>query len=277
MHLANTQFWNHLMEDVYGPRSGGAKIVVDAEDARTGVGKTTAACCVARMLAETFGYQLTPDDGVLSGTEYLQRYREHPDNQPSVIVLDEFVGAGAGDSRRAMAEKNVNLGRAWQLQRTKQVVTVATLPDWNDVDKRLKKLADYRLWCREKPVGRMRAYEVGTPFDGRGIQTRRLGDEDIEFPRMDDDPFYRALSKKKDDLIHSEAYDADDLGEDKKSQSHRRADQWKEQRDTMVREMYEETDKTYEDIADEVGMTPQGVGEIVRAGGSDGEEVAASD
>jgi len=219
-HITETEFWNTAMEDVYGPRKGGFTVLIDAENARKGVGKTSAAVALARLFAKAFDYELVPEDLTLSGDEYLERYREHPGDRPSVLVLDELAGAGAGDKRRAMSEQNVHMTRAWQLMRTKQVVTLTTLPDWNDADKKLKKLADYRVWCREKPIGEFQAYKVTTPFDGDGVNTKGLGPgsgaERITFPNMDahDDELYEHLADRKDALIHSGTYDADAITAD---------------------------------------------------------------
>lgn len=228
-HVVNTEFFNEIMHDVYGPRKGGAIIFVDAENARKGVAKTSGAVAVARLFSRAFGYELKEEDLTLSGTEYLKRYQEHPgQEQPSVLVLDEFVGAGAGDKRRSMSNQNIDFGRAWQLLRTKRVVTLATLPDWNEADKRLKKLADYRIWMRERPIGAFQAYKITVPFNsvngsiiklrgfGKGDSTRR-----ILFPNMDaqNDPFYHALSQKKDELIHSDTWDADVLDEEEEAQT----------------------------------------------------------
>ncbi len=222
-HITQTQFWNTIMDDVYGIRKGGAIIFLDAENARKGVAKTSGAVALARLFARAFRYEMQYDDFTLSGTEYLRRYQEHPgEEQPSVLVLDEFVGAGAGDKRRSMAQQNVDFGRAWQLLRTKRVITIATLPDWNEADKRLKKLADYRIWCREKPIGTFQPYKVTVPFNAssgnvrtKGLNKSGNGARRIQFPNMDkkNDPFYKHLSQKKDELIHSDTWDADHLTE----------------------------------------------------------------
>lgn len=212
-HISETQFWNDLMHGVYGPRQGGAKIIIDAENAALGVGKTTAAAALARLCATAFDYELQPEDFVLSGNEYLDRYREHPGKeQPSVIVLDEMVGAGAGDKMRTMATKNVNLVRAWQLQRVKRVVTITTLASWADAVKGLRKLADYRLMCLEKPIGFFIPYKLGTfNFnESSKIKFNRL-DGRIGFPKMDGDPLFEHVSELKDELIDTESYDADEL------------------------------------------------------------------
>ena len=220
-HITETKFWNVLMDDVFGPRKGGAIIFVDAENARKGVAKTSGAVALARLIARAFRYDIQKDDMTLSGAHYLRRYQEHPGHeQPSVLVLDEFVGAGSGDARRAMSNQNVDFGRAWQLLRSKRVVSLATLPDWNEADPRLQKYADYRVWCRERPIGFFQPYKVTVPFDSSGsarVHTKALSygnDPDrIAFPNMDaeGDPYYRHLTERKDELIHSSSWDADTL------------------------------------------------------------------
>ena len=220
-HITETKFWNVLMDDVFGPRKGGAIIFVDAENARKGVAKTSCAVALARLIARAFRYDIQKDDMTLSGAHYLRRYQEHPGHeQPSVLVLDEFVGAGSGDARRAMSNQNVDFGRAWQLLRSKRVVSLATLPDWNEADPRLQKYADYRVWCRERPIGFFQPYKVTVPFDSSGsarVHTKALSygnDPDrIAFPNMDaeGDPYYRHLTERKDELIHSSSWDADTL------------------------------------------------------------------
>lgn len=218
MTLGQTDFWNTVMHDVFGPRSGGAIIIVDAEDARKGVGKTVCAVSLAEAFATAFNYELTEDDLCISGERFIERLQEHPgEHQPSVLVWDEAVGGGSGDSRRSMAEENVILGRAWQTLRTKRIVQLVTLPDWNDLDKRMRKLADYRAWCQRQPIGTFQAYQIGTPFDGEGILTTGLGQGEgaaqINFPNLDrhDDALYQRVSEMKEELIDdSDGFDANE-------------------------------------------------------------------
>lgn len=264
VHITETKFWNTLMHDVYGPRSGGAIIFLDAENARKGVAKTSCAVALSRLFSNAFDYELQPEDFTLSGAEYLKRYQEHPgEKQPSVLVLDEFVGGGAGDKRRAMSQQNVDFGRAWQLLRTRRVITIATLPDWNSADKRLKKLADYRIWCREQPMGYFQPYKVTVPFssDGPGVRTKGLNKagssaRKIKFPNMDaaDDPFYIHLGEKKDDLINSDSWDADDLVEGEKDERKEPEEVKREQAIRYAIRLYQpwddSTDLTYHDVAD---------------------------
>jgi hypothetical protein len=213
MHLTETEWWADLMHGIYGPRQGGAQIIIDAEDAEKGAGKTGLAVYLARLLARVFGYTLTDDDLTLSGAKYLERWREHPDaEQPSVIVLDELAGAGAGNARRAMSHQNVALGDVWQMMRKKRIVTIVTLPHWSKADKEMRREANYRLHCLRQPIGHFRPYEVGAHFEDGTVTT--VGYDDvtrISFPNLDakNDPVKRALDRKKDNLLDSQYLDAD--------------------------------------------------------------------
>jgi len=215
MHITETDWWDDLLHGVYGPRKGGARVVIDAEDAATGVGKTGLAVYLARLLSKAFDYELKEEDLTLSGSHYLDRWREHPGkDQPSVVILDELGGAGAGLARRAMSNQNVELANAWQLMRKKRIVSIVTLPHWSRADKDLRQQADYRLWCLSQPIGYFRPYKVGAAFDDGGVETHGYDDVNrIGFPDLDghDDPFYNYLADKKDDLLESEFFDADKL------------------------------------------------------------------
>lgn len=269
-HITETKFWNTLMHDVFGPRKGGAIIFVDAENARKGVAKTSGAVALARLISRAFRYDLKKDDMTLSGAHYLRRYQEQPGkHQPSVLVLDEFVGAGSGDARRAMSNQNVDFGRAWQLLRSKRVVTLATLPDWNEADPRLQKYADYRVWCRERPIGFFQPYKVTVPFNSSGsgakVRTKGLsyGDDTdrIAFPNMDaeGDPYYHYLTERKDELIHSSTWDADALeGGDEGDGTEPVNPEEIERRELtkvairLYKPWDEETTRSYEEVADAI-------------------------
>jgi hypothetical protein len=216
--ISDTEFYHRVMRDVVGPRRGGAIFVVDAEKARKGVGKTGCAIALAKLFADEFGYELVEDDLVLGGEAYLQRLSEHPGTeQPSCVVWDEAVGAGSGDARRSMAEQNRVLGQAWQTMRTKRVLQFVTLPTWNELDKRLRRLADYRIWCQAQPIGYFKSYSIGVPFEGDGLRTEGLGPDDsarrIEFPNLDadDDELYGYISRRKGKLLDADSFDADDV------------------------------------------------------------------
>lgn len=265
VHITETEFWNELMHDVYGPRQGGAILHVDAENARKGVAKTSAAVAIGRLLARAFDYTIQADDCLIAGPEYVRRYQDHPGKeQPSVLIADELVGGGAGDARRAMSSANLNIGRAFQLLRKKRVVTLTTLPDWNDADPRLQKQASYRVHCLERPIGMFKAYKINTAFDGAngGIRTKGLGPGDqtrrIGFPNMEahGDTLYEHLEAVKDELLDTDEFDASVLqGEDEEDEEEAMTEEEirrQERIETAIR-LYQpwddEQDHSYEDVA----------------------------
>lgn len=216
--MSETEWWHDLMHGIYGPRQGGAIIIIDAADAEKGAGKTGLAVYLARILSAIFDYDLENDDLTLSGAKYLQRWRKHPGpEKPSVIVLDELAGAGAGNSRRAMSHQNVALGDVWQMMRKKRIITIVTLPHWSKADKEMRREANYRLHCLKRPIGYFRPYEVGADFADGSVRTHGYDDVDrISFPNLDarSDPVKRALDRKKDNLLDSNYLDADKVETD---------------------------------------------------------------
>jgi len=256
--IHKTEFWDDLFHGIFGPRNGGARIIIDAEDASTGVGKTGLAVYLARVLSGIFGYDLQDDDLTLSGAHYLQRWREHPGaEQPSVIILDELGGAGAGHARRSMSNQNVELGNAWQLMRKKRIVSVVTLPHWTKADIEMRQQANFRLWCLKQPIGYFRPYEVGASFDDGRVQTHGYDDVDrIAFPDMDsqDDGVYSNLAGEKDDLLDSEFFDADKL-QDSDDAEPVDPDEARRQERIEIAQRMRDSGEPVRDIADDLDMS----------------------
>jgi hypothetical protein len=212
--ITDTKFWSRLMDGIYGTRQGDARIIIDAEDSAKGVGKTGLAIFLARTLSAVFDYDFCEEDMTLSGARYLQRIQEHPGKeQPSVIILDELAGAGAGHAYREMSSQNVELGNWWQLMRSQRTVTITTLPHWSKASKAMRREAEFRLFCLKRPVGYFKPYEITTTFGAGDVRTRGLDDERIAFPDMPgrNDPKYEQLAEKKDKLLADGTTDADDF------------------------------------------------------------------
>lgn len=256
--MTETEWWDDLMYGIYGPRQGGARIIVDAQDAKTGVGKTGLAVFIARTLAERyFGYEIEDDDLTLSGKKYLDRWREHPGaDQPSVLILDELGGAGAGHARRSMAQQNVDLGNAWQLMRKKRIVTIVTLPHWSKADKDMRQQADYRLQCLSDPIGCFRPYAVGADFSRGDVRTRGYDDVSrIFFPDMSTGcEVYDMLTSQKDELLDSEFFDADELLADGKA-NEPDADEVRRGTKIKIAQNMRDNGKTIAEISDQVDMS----------------------
>jgi hypothetical protein len=257
-HLKDTKFWQKLMKGIYGPRAGDARIIIDSEDSSKGTGKTGLAVFLAKVLSGVFDYNLQDDDLTLSGAEYLERVREHPgEEQPSVVILDELAGAGAGHAYREMSHQNVELGNWWQLMRKKRTVTIVTLPHWSKASKSMRREAEFRLHCLKEPIGYFKAYEVGADFDDGSVKTHTLDDEPIQFPDIPSYGMreYRNLDKQKDTLLASATTDADtalaDGGPEEKQDPE---DARKEEREAVAQRM-RDNGATLREAADVVDMS----------------------
>lgn len=268
-HVTETEWWNDLCHGIFGPRQGGAKIIIDAEDASTGVGKTGLAVSIAQLLSRAFDYELQQEDLTLSGAHYLDRWREHPDaDQPSVIILDEMGGAGAGHSRRSMSTQNVELGNAWQLMRKKRIITIVTLPHWSKVDKDMRQQADYRLWCLKEPIGYFKPYEVGAGFDSGGVRTTGYDDVSrIRFPNLDEqaDELYQELAAQKDELLNSEFFDADKLDDEAAQEETMSPDELRRKERIEIAQRQRDNGLSTTQIAENIGMSQSWVSQNTNA------------
>jgi hypothetical protein len=256
MHLTETEWWQHMMEGIYGARLGDAKVIIDAEGASSGVGKSGLAVYLAKLFSNLVGYDFVEDDMTLSGAEYLQRWREHPGaEQPSVLVLDELGGAGAGNSRRAMSNQNVALGNSWQLMRQRRVISIVTTTHWSRVDVTLRRQADYRLWCLRKPIGYFVPYKVTADFDKGKVRTKSFDDVNrIRFPDMagHDDPHYNYLASLKDELLNSNTLDADELQE---QEQQREPEQIERQTKIRIAQQMRDKGMSGSEVSDAIDMS----------------------
>jgi len=259
MQITETNWWDDLCHGIFGPRQGGARIIIDAEDASTGAGKTGLAVFIARLLCRAFDYELQKKDLTLAGSHYLQRWHDHPGaDQPSVLILDELAGAGAGHARRSMSNQNVELGNAWQLMRKKRIVSIVTLPHWSKADKDMRQQADYRLWCRKDPIGYFQPYDAGANFDEGEVNTEGYDDvERIKFPNMDkhDDPFYNYIDERKDELFNSQFLDADKLVDGGSDEEMMSPDEARRKERIKIAQRRRNKGETAREIADDVGMS----------------------
>jgi len=208
--ISDSEVWDDIMGDyIYSKSKSGCKIVVDAIDSRLGVGKTSFAIGLALRIGEEVGYEIQTEDVMLSAQQFLKRFREHPGTeQPSIIILDEIVGAGGADSRRAMSNKNVNMARTFEIMRKKRVVVIMTTANYFGMDPRLRRLMDYVFTCQVSPKFHAVGYKVGTRFGTGDLRLRRMS-ERIRFYSLDGHPLLVELDNQKDRLLESEEFDMD--------------------------------------------------------------------
>lgn len=234
------------------------KIIIQGANSQTGVGKTTLAIQLCRFIDE--GWE-AEDKAFIDIQEYLNSYLEYDGG--SALLLDE-IGHGA-DSRRATSKDNVELSHGWQMLRARNVATVATLPSTNMLDSRMLELADYWILVRER--GLAQPYKINVnDFTGRISREALPGEEHIRFPDLPNgDEDKRYLDNIKDEKVKG-------AGETIRMEKHKemlrkaREEAKLEQRDAMIRDVYEASDLSYSDIGqlDSVDLLKARVGEIVR-------------
>lgn len=236
------------------------KIIIQGANSQTGVGKTTLAIELCRFIDKN-GWD-AEDKAFIDVQRYLNSYLEYPEG--SALLLDE-IGAGA-DSRRSTSTENVNLSQGWQLLRSRNVATVATLPSTNMLDHRMLELADIWILVRER--GLAQPYKINVnDFNGQISRDPFAGEEHIKFPDLpDNDNDKQYLDNIKDEKVKDGGMKSVPLPEHRDKLSKAKENASKELRDDVIRDMYEQFDVSYKDIGNlpSIDLRKARVGEIVR-------------
>lgn len=218
------------------------KIIIQGANSQTGIGKTTLAIELCRFIDQNEWN--AEEKSFVDVQEYLNSYLEYP--KGSALLLDE-IGAGA-DSRRSMSKENVNLSQGWQLLRSRNVATVATLPSTNMLDSRLLELADY--WILVKSRGLAQPYEINVnDFSGAISRDSLPGDEHIKFPDLPaGDADKKHLDRIKDDMVKGDGLKSIPLAEHKEKLDKAKDSATMEYRNDLITQLYNNTELTYEAI-----------------------------
>lgn len=165
------------------------RVIVSAENAATGVGKTTAAFVLAQLWDV---YRWDAEKATLDPREYVHQYHDVPPG--SILLLDE---AEKGlERRRSMSKDVLEVGHAFATLRYRQVGGVLTLPSRSMMDKRIaEKLTDYWVVCKEQPIGEAEVYKFGYNEVLDAAYKEHV--ETFRWPSMDSNPAFQALDEKK--------------------------------------------------------------------------------
>jgi len=235
------------------------KIIIQGKNSQTGIGKTTLAIELCRFIDPNWNAERK---AFIDINKYLNSYLDY--EKGSALLLDE-IGAGA-DSRRSNSKENVELSQGWQLLRSRNIATIATLPSTSMLDKRLLELADY--WVLVKKRGIAQPYEIRVnDFNGSVARKPLPGEEHIKFPDLPaGDSDKRILDTIKDDKVRGEGMRTVRMDEHKRKLAKKAKETKKDTRDEIIRSMYHNTDLSYANIGDipAIDLTKQAVGTIVR-------------
>lgn len=236
------------------------KIIIQAKNSQTGIGKTTLAIELCRFIDEN-GWN-AENKAFIDVQKYLNSFL---DIEPqSALLLDE-IGAGA-DNRRATSKENVELSQGWQMLRARNIATIATLPSTNMLDPRMLELADF--WVLVKNRGLAQPYEIRVnDFNGRVSRKPLPGDEHIQFadlPNGDTDKEF--LDSIKDEKIRTGSMETISKAEHYQQVKEKQKQAKKERRDEIIASVYNNTEMSYAEIGNipAIDLTKQTVGEIVR-------------
>lgn len=218
-----------------------AKILVTADHAQTGVGKSNL-CDFLGYVFDTTDEGFVPRKVCIEPEEFFEAYTvEKPG---SAMVLEE---AEQLDSRRAMSNTNVESSQTWQKERVREIIALLNLPSPKFIDKRMEELADF--WINVEIRGRARVYEKKIHRIKQSVYYETV--QVIKWPNMDGSDTFRRMDELKWKHIDDKS---DGSGWVPRSDMHEEIEKAEKQtrqdvRDKFLTAMYNETELTGEDIA----------------------------
>ena len=218
-----------------------AKILVTADNAETGVGKSNLCDFLAYVLDNTEA-GFSKKKVFIEPEEFFEAYKHLDPGSATVLEEAEQI-----DSRRAMSKKNVESSHVWQQERVREIVALLNLPSPKMIDKRMEELADY--WINVEIRGRARVYKKKIHRTKQSVYYETL--QVIHWPNMDGSKTFREMDKLKWQHIdgdESSGWVSKDEMRERIEKEVRQAKQ--EQRDTFLKAVYRQSDLTGKEIAD---------------------------
>lgn len=182
------------------------KIIITARNSETGVGKTTLALILAKVHDRNgWSHKKHFHDGHKYANYYLHS------SLGDALVVDDFQFNA--DNRRSTSNINVQLSMYWTIMRTRNVVSIVTLPTTSILDKRFLELADIRINVVEKGVAY--PYRIVVNDFTHSVRQWRwkdyVGDEiTLYFGALKKDKDYRTTVRRKDKYVSKKLGEWDD-------------------------------------------------------------------
>ena len=232
------------------------RIIWTGRNSGVGLGKTTGALSLAKEHYPEFDAER---HAAMSPKPAIHLLRTAPIQ--SAPILDE-IGRIA-DNRRSNSSDNVELTQLLQMCRYRQYLLQATLPSVRALDVRIVDMADLRIHVTEQ--GKAKIFRYDTPdSDTKGELIPKIL-QYIEWDPIDHDPDYQYLSEMKDDI-----YDGLEESSLMYEEEHERILEdeveaaRKQERQDLLAAIYENSEHTYADIGEWIGLTGERVGQIIR-------------
>lgn len=248
------------------------KIIITSKGSTTGLGKTTLGIGICRYVEEILlprvashmdhgRHWKAEERGFIDIQKYISKYKSC--NKYSSLLIDE-IEHGA-DSRRSMAQDNVDLSHAWAQLRYRNIVSVATLPSVSMLDNRMMELAD--IWINVLERGKAICFYIWVnDFTGEVMKKtlehpRNGATEVITWPDLAGDSDYEYMRQLKDTHVRvgeeNKTYTKKEVEKEKKSAK-------KKVRDALIKDFYSNSNLSQADIAEIVDLSQSQVGNITR-------------
>lgn len=222
--------------------------------AMRGSGKTTLSIKLARAFDRT-DQGLTPDKVTNSGEEFIDAYVEH--DKGSGLVFDE--AEGDINARDAMSNVNKEMNEKISIGRVGEKYAIWNMPDINQIDKEVRKLAHY--WVLVQRRGRARVYELSNdPFEG-DVYTKPICN--IEWGALPaDDEVFKRLDEHKWDKLQGDGQEFVPRDEHKQQVEQARKEARREQRNEFIRVAYGRNLLGQPELAEICGLSQSQVSRI---------------
>jgi len=218
-----------------------AKILVTADHAQTGVGKSNL-CDFLAYVFDTTEEGFVPRKVCIDPEEFFEHYKR--EEQGSAMVLEE---AEQLDSRRAMSKENVESSQTWQKGRVREIIALLNLPSPKFIDKRMEELADF--WINVEIRGRARVYEKKIHRIKQSVYYETV--QVLKWPNMDGSKTFREMDKLKWEHLND---DSNDSGWIHRSDHEKKIEQARKEarrdvRDSFIQSLHQETDLYNREVA----------------------------
>lgn len=233
-----------------------AVILVTADDADRGVGKTSLAVTLGKLLDTSSSRFDAEQQATLSVPRFLQLYDELEEG--STLVLDEGEQI---DARRSMSQENVDASLKMQTRRVNEIIVIITLPSADMIDNRIEQLADFWINCEVR--GRARVYKKKIHRIKKTVYYKSL--QQLTWPNLDDDEDYQILAQKKERFNEGEGQENGYIREDEVTERIEKARETAKQtqRDELLEQVCGHEDIEQQHVANALGLSPARVSQIL--------------
>jgi hypothetical protein len=218
-----------------------AKILVTADNAQTGVGKSNL-CDFLGYALDTTDAGFTDDKVFIDPKAFFTAYERLEKGSATVLEEAEQI-----DSRRFMTTENVESSQVWQKGRVREIIALLNLPSAKMIDKRMEELCDF--WINVEIRGRAKVYEKKIHRTKQSVYYEAV--QVLHWPNMDGSQTFREMDRLKWDHIDGESSGTWIRKDEMQEKVEQRVKETTQNlRNKFVTSVYGETDLTAKEVAE---------------------------